>query len=222
MRRLRKWGGPMRLFIAAAAATCLLAPTGAVASVPVGGPPGGGAGVYQMAEADWLDLKARTFYFAMGLRGADAPAGVANEVFVGRGDCDVHRTKDFTMISCSGRGYGGDAGVDGFQMDPALTSAHLELSAKGYDHVVDWTGEDVPMSGGQAAGGGVGVEVSAGAARWAPAEATLFGKKLRGGGGFGFSVLAETLGAYAFADGRSVWFGRHDLPRMSVTYRIPR
>ena len=213
----------MRLFIALATALCLLLPAAATASPVAGQAPGGGAGVYQIAEADWLDLKAKTFYFAMGVRGADAPAGVANQAYVGRGDCEVHRSKDFTMISCSGRGYGGDAGVDGFQMDPALSSAHLELSAKGYDHVVDWTGEDIPMSGAQAAGGGgIGADVSAGAARWAPANATLFGKKLRGGGAFGFGVLVETAAAYVYAEGRSVWFGRDGLPRIRVTYRIPR
>ena len=213
----------MRLLIALVTAFCLLVPTGATAGTVAGQAPGAGAAVYQMAEADWLDLKTRTFYFAMGVRGADAPSGVANHVYVGRGDCEVHRTEDFTVISCSGRGFGGDAGVDGFQMDPALTSAHLELSAKGYDHVVDWTGEDIPTSGAQAAGGGgVGADASAGVARWAPAEATLFGKKLRGGGDFGFSVLVEMAGAYAFAEGRSIWFGRDGLPRMSVTYRIPR
>lgn len=209
----------MRVLIALTTALFLLVPTGATARQV----PGGGAGVFQIAEADWLDLKTRTFYFAMGVRGADAPSGIANEVFVGRGDCQVHRSREFTVISCSGRGFGGDAGVDGFQMDPALTSAHVELTAKGYDHVVDWTGEGIPMSGAQAAGGGgLGADVAAGAARWAPAEGTLFGQKLRSGGRFGFSVLVETANAYAFADGRSLWFGRDGLPRLNVTYRIPR
>ncbi|MFP5353346.1 MAG: hypothetical protein ACLGIB_12390 [Actinomycetota bacterium] len=216
----------MRLWIALATALCLLLPTGATARPA----PGAGGGLYQMAEADWLDLKARTFYFAIGVRGADAPGGVRNQVFVGRGNCEVHRSRELTMVACSGRGYGGDAGVDGFQMDPALSSAHLELSAKGYEHVVDWTGEDIPMSGAQAAGGGgLGADASAGAARWAPAEGTLFGKRLRSGGDFAFGALVEAAGAYVFADGaavfaegRSVRFGRDGVVRMNVTYRIPR
>ena len=209
----------MRLIVVLATALSLLFPSTVVARQD----PGGGAAVYQLAEADWLDLKNRTFYFAMGIRGADAPAGVANQGYVGRGKCQVHRSKNFTVISCSGRGYGGDAGVDGFQMDPALASAHLELSAKGYDHVVDWTGEELPMSGAQASGGGgLGAEAGGGVARFAPADAVLFDKKLRGGGDWGFGILVEGAGAYVYAAGRSITFGDDGVPRLKVTYRIPR
>lgn len=213
-----KWEGPMRLFVALTAALSLLLPASASARVD----PGGGAHVYQLAEADWLDLKAKTFYFAMGIRGADAPSGPATRGFVGRGECQVHRTKHFTVVSCSGRGYGGDTGLDGFQIDPALGSAHLELTARGFDHVVDWTGEELPMSGAQASGGGFGVEVSGGAARWAPANADLFGEKLRGRGHYHFGILVEGAGAYVSGEGRTIWFGRDGLPRVRATYRIPR
>lgn len=208
----------MRLIAALTAAVVFLVPSGAMARVD----PGGDAHAYQVAEADWLDLRAKTFYFAMGLRIVDAPDGPVTLGFVGRGKCDVSRTKHFTTIMCIGRGYGGDVGVDGFQTDAALGSAHLEMRASGFDHVVDWTGEDEPMSGAQASGAGLAAEVSGGAARWAPAEARLFGKKLRGKGPFTFGIIAEGAGAYVSAEDRSVRFGRDGVPTVRATYRIPR
>lgn len=214
----------MRLFLALTTALALLLSPGGAAAAGVAErvDPGAGAAVYQMAQADWLDLKAKTFYFAMGIRSVEAPSGVSTLGFVGRGKCEVTRTRRFTMVSCFGRGYGGDVGLDGFQMDPALASAHLEITTQGFDHVVDWTGEDAPMSGAQAAGGGVGADASAGIARFAPADARLFGKKLRGTGRNGFGLLVEGAAAYVSAQGRTVWFGRDGRPRVLVTYRIAR
>lgn len=70
--------------------------------------------------------------------------------------------------------------------------------------------------------GGFGVEASAGAARWAPADGNLFGEELRGQGHNHFGFLMEGAGAYASGAGRALWFGPDVLPRLRVTDRIPR
>lgn len=183
--------------------------------------PGVFAGAEQLAEADWLDLKARRFYFALGTRTA-GPEGLVTMGFVGRGSCDVRKEKDFTLVSCVGRGQGKELDAEQFQIDPALGSASMSFDSGGFSHSVEWTGEDAPVAGTQANGSSFGVQAGAGAARWAPASGDLFGQKLQAGGRHGFGVLSEAGYAVVYNEGRRLRLLDDGSMRMRVEYKIPR
>ena len=183
--------------------------------------PGAFAAVEQLAEADWLDLKAKRFYFAMGTRSA-GPDGVMTIGYVGRGNCDVHRSKNFTVVSCVGRGVGKELTMDQFHIDPALGSATMSFDGGGYTHSVEWTGEDVPVAGTQTSSSSYGVQAGGGAARWAPASGELYGQKMKAGGRHSFGVLSEGGYAVVYNEGRSVRVLDDGSIRMRVEYRIPR
>lgn len=183
--------------------------------------PGAFAGAEQLAEADWLDMKAKRFYFAMGTRSV-GPDGLVTMGFVGRGKCEVQKEKGFTLVSCFGRGHGKELDAEQFQFDPALGSASMSLDGGGFSHSVQWTGEDAPVAGTQANGSSFGVQAGAGAARWAPASGELFGQKLQAGGRDAFGVLAEAGYAVVYNDGRQVQILDDGSIRMRVQYKIPR
>ena len=183
--------------------------------------PGAFAGAEQLAEADWLDIKAKRFYFAMGSRSA-GPDGLVTMGIVGRGTCEVHKDKNFTIVSCVGRGFGKELDADQFQIDPALGSASMSFDAGGFTHSVGWTGEDAPVAGTQTAGSSFGVQAGAGAARWAPASGELFGAKVKAGGRMAFGILSQSGYAVVYNEGRSVELLDDGSYRMRVEYRIPR
>lgn len=183
--------------------------------------PGVFAGAEQLAEADWLDLKARRFYFAMGIRNV-GPDGLTTMGFVGRGTCEVEKTRNFTVVSCFGHGRGRELAPDQFQIDPTLGSASMAFDSGGYSHSVEWTGEDAPVAGTQTAGSSFGVQAAAGAARWAPASGVLYGQKLKAGGRFNFGVLSEAGYAVVYNEGRSVRLLDDGSIAMRVRYKIPR
>ena len=183
--------------------------------------PGAMAGVEQLAEADWLDMKARRFYFAMGIRSL-GPDGLVTTGVVGRGNCEVQKDKHSTIVSCFGRGYGKELDAEQFQIDPTLGSASMAFDSGGYSHSVEWTGEDAPVAGTQAAGSSFGAQAGAGAARWAPASGRLFGAKLEAGGRDAFGILSEAGYAVVYTEGRRVTVLDDGSYRMSVEYKIPR
>ena len=183
--------------------------------------PGASAGVEQLAEADWLDLRAKRFYFAMGTRSV-GPDGLVTMGVVGRGTCNVHKEKNFTLVSCMGRGRGKELDAEEFQMDPALGSASMQFDSGGFSHSVQWTGEDAPVAGTQANGSSFGVQAGAGAARWAPASGELFGQKLQAGGRDAFGILSEAGYAVVYNEGRQVRILDDGSIRMRVAYKIPR
>jgi hypothetical protein len=183
--------------------------------------PGAFAGAEQLALADWLDLKAKRFYFAMGIHYV-GPEGAMTMGVVGRGICEVQKSKDFTIVSCFGRGQGRELSAEEFQFDPALGSASMTLDSGGYSHSVEWTGEDAPVAGTQTAGSSFGVQAGAGAARSAPASADLYGQKLKAGGRANFGVLSEAGYAVVYNEGRRVQVLDDGSVRMRVQYRIPR
>lgn len=183
--------------------------------------PGAFVGADQFAEALWLDVAAKRFYFAMGTRTL-GPDGLQTVGYVGRGRCQVYHGKNFTMISCSGSARGQKLDPGQFQFDPALGSASMAFEQDGHSHSVEWTGEDVPVAGTQAGAGGFGAEAGAGAARYAPAAGELFGTKMRTGGRNSFGVLAEGGYAVVFNEGRRVRMLDDGSIRVSIDYRIPR
>jgi hypothetical protein len=182
--------------------------------------PGVMAGAGQIAEADWMDLKARTFYFATGWRMVDPDLGLVTLGFVGRGTCQVMHDGNFTIVSCAGTGRGHEIATEDFQFDPAMAGASLVLKQGGTTHTVDWTGEGTPSYGVSAGGAGTGVSAGGGTARWAPASGHLFGHHLD----FSrddFGVLVQDAGFGAFADGRTATY-ENGVLTLEVTYRIPR
>lgn len=206
-------------FISATLGAIFLSTFGQVHASPAT-PPGAYAGVEQMAEADWLNLKTKTFYFASGWRRADPEDGVATIGFVGKGFCDVERNANFTFVFCSGEATGHQIPLEDFNFDPAMTEADLTIKAKGMTHTVTWTGEGVPAYGEGLGGTGGGVEFGAGTARYAPAEADIFGKHLSSGG-HDFGVLSQDGAIGVFAEGRSASY-ENGVLTLSVRYRIPR
>lgn len=183
--------------------------------------PGAFAGAEQLAQADWLDIKAKRFYFAMGIRSV-GPDGLVTMGFVGRGNCQVHKGKGFTIISCVGRGSGKELDAEQFQIDPALGSASMSFEHGGFSHSVEWVGEDVPVAGSQVSGSSFGVQAGAGVARWAPASGRLFGEDMKAGGRFSFGVLSEAGYAVIHNEGRSVKMLDDGSIRMRVEYKLPR
>jgi hypothetical protein len=204
----------MRRLGAVVMAAVLLWPVAAVAE------PGAFAGVDQMAEADWLDLEAKRFYFALGTRSL-TPDGLLTVGYVGRGRCEVQKTKSFTMVSCFGRGEGRELSMEEFQIDPALSSAEMTFESDGYKHHVTWTGEEVPVAGTQGSASSFGLQAGAGVARFAPASGTLYGQKVKASRD-SFGVLSESGFAVAYNDGRRVTMLDDGSVRVSVSYKIPR
>lgn len=141
-------------------------------------PPGVGAGVEQGAMAAWIEMHGSTgtFVAADGLSFVD-DQGLHTLGGVAKGKCERIRTKGWIITTCFAKGQMKEVGVQGFQMDPALQSASLEVKTGGRKHTVDWTGEE-PMFG-QGAGAstfGAGVVVFGDAS--ATAKGTVYGKKM--------------------------------------------
>ena len=165
-------------------------------ALPAGAQPGAGAGFEQGAMAAWVDMNGNTgtFIAADGFTFAD-DGGVHTLGGVAKGTCERVKTKGWVITTCTASGRLKEVGIDGFQMDPALQSASLEVKQAGQTHNVDWTGEE-PMFG---QGSGVG-PYGAGAAvygdSWSRAKGTIYGEKM--GKGCWFCLLYEGAGAVVY------------------------
>ena len=156
-----------------------------VAAMPAGADPmpGAGAGAFQLADAAWIvpeDKQHGTFYFAMAMRFLpSAPNGMETIGVVGKGRCFSTGNRHHGMTVCSATGRGQQIDPMDFELDPLLRSARLTLEARGFTHVIDWTGQgDAPQAGAGASGGSTGVSAGVDLARWARASGEVFGLEL--------------------------------------------
>lgn len=201
-------------------ATLLFALAIGAGALPAIAMPGASGGVEQFAEADWIVMKGRdaaTMYFAIGWRSV-GDYGAVTIGAVGKGRCQVERSKHMTMISCEASGRGKELALDEFEFDPVLRSAEFSYKLKGERQSVRWRGLGrLPYSGGQVAGGDGFVAAGAGMAREARATARIFGKKLQTRGWMSFALLGQGAGAGVFTDyGRNLTVD----PDGSFTYRV--
>jgi hypothetical protein len=185
---------------------------------------GAGVGGSEEAFAGWTFMTSRThgvFYFADAWRSVYAPTGLDAQGVVGKGLCEAAHGKGFTIIICFAQGHAHPVSLDQFQMDPLLRSATLDLEVRGAHHHVSWHGDGSTPGVGEFAGVGAGwAQAGVADARPARARATLFGRKL-GGGGLPFAFLGMGAGAAAI-----VWptgsLARRIGPDGSVLYRYER
>lgn len=200
------------------------------AALPAAADPGGWAEGYQLAEADWLVMQSRTdakFYFGLALRAA-SPDGLQTYGVIGSGDCDVKRSKHWTMISCVGHGRVKQLAIDQFQFDPALRSAFLEMKLDGVKNVVRWRGlGSAPAYGGSVFGDEAFAGADAGMFRWAASKGRILGRKMPTGRDrhpMSFSFLAQGGTAYAFTGyrGRTLDIAPDGTYTYTVETRIPR
>jgi len=148
--------------------------------------------------AAWIQMNGNTgtFVAADGLIFAD-DAGLHVLGGVAKGTCERVRTKGWVITTCMATGQMREVGVEGFQMDPALQSAHLEVKQAGQMHTVDWTGEE-PAFGQGAYVSNYGAAAAVYGESWAKARGTVYGKERRKGCWFCF--LYEGGGAAVYTD----------------------
>lgn len=201
--------------------TLLVALVIGAGALPATAMPGVSGAAEQFAEADWIVMKGRdaaTMYFAIGWRTA-GEYGAVTIGAVGKGSCQVERSKHMTMISCRASGRGKELALDEFEFDPALRSAAFSYKLKGERQSVSWRGlGQVPYSGGQVAGGDGFAAAGAGMAREARATARIFGERLQTRrGGMSFAFLGQGAGAGVYTDyGRTLTVD----PDGSFTYQV--
>jgi hypothetical protein len=162
--------------------------------------PSVGATPLQFAEAIWIDLDSAAFYFGAGFRFVDEDGTVQSWGSAGKGICFMDKFGGGTMFSCVASGAVYDVGMDGFTIDPAMRSAHLEFDADRYHQVVDWTGKGAPSVAAAQQAGSWGADVAAQASSEARATATIDGAKMRRGRGFAFAGFAQGAQASTHLD----------------------
>ncbi len=183
--------------------------------------PGAYAGAEQWADGSWIVGKGPrpAFCFAIGIRTL-AEDGLNTIGAVGKGSCEIEKGKNWTMISCMGRGRAKEIPMEDFQMDPLLESASLQVRLSGYRHKIGWVGRGrAPMASG-------GVQASEGYAtaaadvfRLARAAGRVFGRKLSSGGRDLFAFLMAGAGAGVFTDYREITFLDGGRVRYEVAFR---
>lgn len=197
-----------RVLVAALALTLLAPATGTAQS------PEAGAGAERFAFAVWMRFgKNPGGYVAVGRQhlSPDEP-GLATEGGAGRFRCRERRRH----LVCTARVRMRDVGATGFQMDPLMESAHLEVPGKRRT-VVDWTARDGadplpnPMAVVDSCCRQTGAFGGADLSRPARAEGRVFGRRQRGGPSFGYLSQGAGGGAWMPVDApveAFVWVSR--------------
>ena len=203
-------------------ATALLALLLGATALPATAAPGVAAGSEQYADTSWIIMQSPTtadFYFAFAWRSA-GEGGLQTIGAVGKGKCEVQRTKHMHSIMCHGSGVGKRLGLDQFSFDPALRSASMTVNTKGHKHTVRWKGRgDAPSVSSGVVGGDDYAGAGAGVSRDARAKARLFGRNMSTPDRtFTFSFLGQGAGAFVFTDyeERTITVA----PDGSYTYRV--
>ncbi len=183
---------------------------------------GAGAAGMQEADAIWLILDENPrFYFAVGRHYAD-PAGLRTFAAVGSGPCQVEKSKNMTLIMCSGKGRGKQIPFEDFTIHPGLDNAHLELTSGGEEHIVDWTGRGLASWGGSVSGSGTFVTADAGFYRDATAQGEILGVKLKTNPRWDWHFMIQGAGAMAAGPIDEFTVKRDGSVRVEASFRIPR
>lgn len=188
--------------------------------------PGADAGVYQIADADWVVRTGPTtgvWYIVSAMRfGPAAPDGMVGVAFIGRGRCTFRTFKHGSSVSCQASGRGQRIGPSEFQIDPLLSSAVLDVDAKGFSHHVEWTGRgDYPYVGQSIGAYGPAFMAGVGLMREASAAGDVFGKHLQSKR-FSFTYLAQGADAQASTTAFGFDATQSGLQRVHRTFWIPR
>lgn len=183
---------------------------------------GAGAAGMQEANAIWMILdKNPRFYFAIGQHYVD-PGGLVTFGAVGSGPCEVEKDKNFTMIFCSGQGRGKQIPFEDLVIDPRLDAAHLELTTKGHENVVDWTGLGTASYQASVGGGGSYVGADAGFYRDARAQGDVLGVSLKTNPKWDWHFMIQGAGAAAIGPIEKLTVKPNGTVLLETTYRIPR
>ena len=195
--------------------------------------PGVAYGLDQMAWGDWIELhgKKGTYTAAIANR-YPTDSGIVTTAAILKGKCRVHRTKNFTVISCHGSGTGKKIPLQNFQLDPLMDSASLHVRANGHDNRVSWDGKGpTPIGGAGVASGGNWAAAGMDVSRDAEAGGRVLGRRVRSKGWLDWGFLYETAYAGATAGG---WESADTIDGLDIdvapdgtitvhrTYRIPR
>ena len=183
---------------------------------------GAGAAGMQEATAIWMIIDENPrFYFAIGQHYVD-PTGPVTYGAVGSGPCEVSKEKNFTMIFCSGKGRGKEVPFENVSIDPLLESAHLELTTKGYENVVDWTGLGTASWGGAVSGSGSYVGADAGFYRDARAQGNVLGVQLKTNPKWDWHFMVQGAGAAAIGPIEKLTVKPNGTVLLEAAYRISR
>lgn len=181
----------------------------------------------QAAEADWLVWEGRDdlkWYFAGAMRGVNS-SGAYTIGYAGKGDCEVSRDKQGTLVMCMAESRGRSLELDEFEFDPAMSSARLSFRHDGFKHSVAWESADSPYGQGGVAGGDGFVGTSASLSRAAVASGSVMGRKFakRSKSTNAFAGLGQGATVMLFTDyKRTVRVDDNGIVHIRATFRVDR